>query len=788
MFIADARHAFRRLVSQPALSAAAVVMLALAVGLVTAMFAVMDALLLRPVPLRDPGELASIYMGNERGGRTTVAPAVLQAWRTTPGLAAAESAQSDTALIDVEGAYATRPMAWVTPGLFALLGDIQPVRGRLFDAVDGAAGAEGRALLSESVWRGLFNADPGLVGRRVTIDGEPIVIVGILPADFRFPAWDTVLWRPIDFSALPPTRATDRPTAYVRFAADVPREEALRLATASARHADATTAELQVRVRPLVPANAYDRHAVRLLTGGVIFVFVVLCINVSSLLLGRLSGRRRDFGVCAALGASRRRLMYEAFLESSALGLAGVAAGVGVAWTLVTLAQVFLPDAYLMRTLNPLDLDIRALGIAAAFGLLAIVAVGLLPAWLGARVDGADAMRAVTRTSTQSRGARTLTRGLLVVEIAVACMLLLASTLLVRSFLNLSRADRGIDVTGVLTADLLLPVEAFPDRAARVAAAASIEERIRQLPGVQRVVWTYGVPPGSGSFSFGTWSTGPDPARSVEMTVDRYRVGADFFALYDVPLRKGRTFQPSDAEGDVIVGERVARTLWGDLDPIGRTFAFGTERFTVIGVAREIHYPSIDATLDRPEFYEPLRGVNRTAMMSVRCAGRCPDPAALRQRVTSTHAGVKVLQVRRLDDVYLEQLARPRAAAALGIAFAATAVLAAGAGIFCVLTFAVRQRRHEFGIRVALGASPGRIRRLVLRDGLFVALTGVAIGALAALSLGRTLASVQYGVTPNDPLTWAVVVGVLAIVALAAFARPVRDATRVDPVQLLKAD
>lgn len=272
------------------------------------------------------------------------------------------------------------------------------------------------------------------------------------------------------------------------------------------------------------------------------------------------------------------------------------------------------------------------------------------------------------------------------------------------------------------------------------------------------------------------------------MTVDRYSVGPEFFGLYGIPLLKGRTFGASEQPDAVVIGERLARTLWPGLDPIGRTFSFQNERFQVIGLVREINHPSLDARIDRPEFYEPFAGVGSYAMMSIRCVPTCPNAALVRQRILSTHPAVRVVDAQPLEDVYFEQLARPRAAAALGFAFAAVAVLAAAGGLFSVLSYAVARRKREFGIRTALGASPADIRRVVLRDGLVVASIGIAIGSGAAWSLGRALASLQYGVTVTDPVTWTVVLGVLGLTTVIASWQPARKAMRADPVLLLREE
>jgi predicted permease len=789
-FLQDVRYASRMLLRRPATGVAAVAMLALAIGVTTAMFTLVDALLLRPVPFPAADQLARVYMGNAHGGRLTVAPAVLHSWRDSPAFSAVESAEPDTALIEFDGSVVTRGIARVTPGIFDLLGGVRPVRGRLFDASEGQAGSDDRVLLSEDLWRGLYHADPALVGRRITIDGESMTVVGILPAEFRFPAWNTVMWRPVRFDTSGSAGARARATAYVRFAPDMPRPDAVRLATDAARAADRANAELEARVQPLagLVLDAYYQRAVPLLAGAVVLVFLVLCANVSSLLLARLTVRQREFSVRSALGASRARLLRQGLVESGLLGALAVLTGTGIAWTLVSVSRAFLPEAFLLRTLNPLNLDGRAFAITTVSGIVATIAAGLIPAWLGSRVDADSSLRVTDRGGTETRGARVVTRLLLCSQIALACTLLVGATLLVRSFLNLTHADRGLDSSGVITAWLSMPRTAFADRASRTPAARSIEEQVRALPGIQQVAWSYGLPPGGGAMSFGNWESDVSGGRVVDMIVERYNVGPDFFALYGIPLLRGRTFKPSDADGEVIVGERLAQALWPGLDPIGRKFTFLDARFHVVGLVREIHHPALDPRIDRPEFYEPLSGVPSEAMMSLRCTGTCPGAALIRQRIAAGHPAVQIVNVRPLDDVYFEQLARPRASAALGVAFAGMAVLAAAGGLFSVLSYAVVRRRREFGIRTALGASPAQIGRLVLLDGTAVALTGLAIGAVGAWSLARALMSLQYGVTMNDPRTWVIVIALLAVTTVLASWRPARHAMLVDPVLLLREE
>jgi predicted permease len=782
----DVRFAVRSLRRSVGFASVAVLTLALAIGVTTAMFTLLDALVLRPVPFHAPDELSLIYMGGRTGGRTFVAPAVLRAWRESPAFAGAESAWADIALIEADASVVTRGIARVSPGIFDLLGGVRPVRGRLFDQSEGRPGASDRVLLSEDLWRTLYHGDPSIVGRRVSINGEALLVVGILPSEFRFPSWNTEIWRAYDF-AQPTTNTSDFPIVYVRFAANVPRADALRLAQDAARASDARNAKLEPKVRPLAAEmlDPYYERAVPFLAGGVMLVFLVLCANVSSLLLARLTERRREFSMRSALGATRARVMRQAFVESGVIGALGVVAGVGLAWALVSTARVLLPEALLLRTLNPLNIDLRALGIASVSGVIAVLATGLLPAWIGTHIDPIQSLRVSERGGTETRGAQAVTRGLLIAEIALACTLLVGATLLVRSFVNLASADRGLDAAGVVVVWIGFDRPVFKEPASFQAAVQSVEDHIRTLPGVQQMAWSDGRPPTGGQFSWGDWKSDVPGAQPVHLEVEMYRVGPDFFAFYGIPLLRGRTFQPRDTSQDVLLGERFAQAVFPNVDPVGRTFTFDRQQFNVLGIVREIHHPSLDPHVDRPEIYTAFSGVGGYSL-NIRCRSTCPDTALVRQKIRAAHSALTVNDVDALEDLYFEQLAQPRAVAALGFTFAAIAVLAAAAGLFSVLTYAVGRRKREFGIRSALGASPAQIQRLVMRDGLFVALAGVAIGSLAAWSLATAIASFQYGVSLNDPGTWLVVLGVITTTTLVASWRPARTATRVSPVSLLK--
>ena len=766
MMTGGLRHAWRRVRARPSLTFVSVAMLGLAIGLATAMFTVVDALLLRPVPFRDLDHLARFYYIRANTGQSVVPAPIFRALKNS-GLfqsIAAASTSSGTVVLDAGREPVLRGAARVSPDMFSLLG-VSPIRGRAFLPDEGRAGTEDRVILSETVWRGLYGGDANLLGQTIQVEGRPHTLVGIMPADFRFPLWDTMVWRPLDYLAPPPALADELPGPYVRWAATQSKEDVAARTTSLVRASDPTMATATTSLEPVVYSNRdeYYERAVPLLAAGTGLVFLVLCANVSGLLLAQLTARRREYGMCSALGASRARLVREASAESLILGVMGVAVGVGIAWGLVSVARGLLPDVLLSRSLNPVNLDVRALLAASAAGVIGTIVAGALPAWIGTSVSGAGPIAATERAGTETRTARLASRGLLVVEIALACALLVSATLLTRSLLNLSAAERGLRSEGVITAWLSIPSATFKDASSRRTMVVAIEDALRELPGVQRVTLSYGVPPAGGALHFyKDWRSDLPGAPPLDLVVNSYEVRPDFFALYDLPILRGRTFEAGDDASTAIVGERFAGLLWPGAEPIGRTFSFGKRALRVVGVAREVRLPSLEARVDRPEFYTPLRADREGVMISLRCE-TCPTLPSIRRRIDQVHAALRLSSLRYLDDVFNEQLVGSRATAALGMAFAVIAVLAAAGGLLSVLSYAVSRRRREFGIRVALGASGSQIRILVLRDGLVVAAIGLVAGGAGGWLLSRALSSMQYGVTVADPLSWGIVVASIAV-------------------------
>lgn len=786
MLLTDSRQAWRRLRTRPAVPVLVVALLSLAIGLTTSMFAVVDSVVVRPLPFPVADRLAVLSVS--RGGGS---PELRDAWRHSAVFEQVEAAQSSGSTeMDTPAGLRREYGARVTPGMFQMLG-VAPIRGRLLEAGD----TQQAVLLSETLWHFAFDADPAVLGRTVRIGEGTAVVIGILPASFWFPSHETRYWMLLDERTSGP--ASFGRQTYARMA-DVPLEEAQNLSMAVAEQLGVLAPNQVVRVTSLadrmsarvLPGAADHRGVVGLLFVSALLVFVVLCANAGSLLLAQSTARQRDFGVCTALGASRGRLVRQALLEHAALGVAAGVVGLGLAYALLMIADAVVPETVLNVTLNPIDIDARTAAMAAVLALTAVMTAGVLPAWLGTRTDVGRSLKGAERVGTPARGVGVAARSLLVGEIALACTLLLGAALLIRTLDELARADRGADTTGVLTSTLRLSTPNPSTPATTDSILMALERDLEALPGIEEVAISHGRPAPS-DYSYRApqpWLPDRPDAVPVEINVNIHAVRADYFQLYRIPILAGRVFEATDGPRDVIIGERFASLLWPEDSPLGRSFSRGATRYRVIGVARETTFPTLDPQEDRPEFYEPF-GTDRPSLdLSVRCGAGCPAPDIITDRIEAAHPGVRVSGLRFLEDRYRLELEQPRTTAMVGLVFAALAVIVAAGGLFAVLSHAVSRRRREFGIRTALGASPGSLRQLVLRDGGLTAALGIAAGAAVGWMAVRAFSAVHYGVTPADPLSWAAVVTAIAVTTLAAAWRPAQQATRANPVELLREE
>ena len=779
----DFRQALRTL--RAGTSWMAAVMLALAIGLTTATFSIVDALFLRPVPFEDAERLAYLNIGT-RNGYTSPSWAVWRAWKDS-GIFAAVGGTLGwwTVVIRTEEGVTVRPSSDVTPGTLEAVG-VRPLRGRTFTEDDARAGEA--IVIAEDLWTTAFGRDERAIGRSIEVDGKRVVVIGILPRTFRFPGWDTEVWRPIARGAVGPG-VFNQPDAIVRFRRDVPRDETLRLATAIAHQVDASTADQGAVPTKLAgwPGVTNEERAMPVIAFGVGLVFVALSVNVAGLLLSRFNERRREFALAAALGASRGRLVMQAFAQSAVLCAVGVVLGIVLARQLIAGARALLPQTFLELSLHPLLVDGDTLAIAAALAVVAVLVCGLLPAVVATRLDAGSSLRLVERTGTESRAARALSRGFVIVELALACALLVPTLLLIRSFVNLTAIDRGLDPRGLTIVQVNFDNRLAPDPPGRAVVQARTTELLSALPGVRNVTWSAGVPTmSSGAHSGYYWRPDPPGVSRSRQVAAGMPVSDDFFDVYRIPIVRGRALGADDDGRRVVIDEQMAATFWPDGNPVGQRLAFGDQRLEIVGVARKVQaqrpgYP--------PAVYWKFNTLELPyAAITLKCASDCPSEAVIRHGLLPIEPALRAGSVDRLEDKLDRDLAAPRMTAALATVFGTIALVAAAGGLFSTLSYAVSRRRREFGIRAALGGSARAIGALVLRDAAMTAVIGVSVGSLAAWFLARALEAIQYGVTISDPISWMVVVGILAVASLAAVWRPMQSAMRADPARLLREE
>jgi predicted permease len=775
----DARFAWRSVWFRPGRTLLLCGILSLAVGIVASMFGVIDAVVLRPIPFKHSERLARVYLAGPTGNSQLVSPAVFQAWRRCPIFEDVEAAVPDTALIGRKAPETTVEIARVTAGVFDLVGGTRPIRGRLFQPAAERFGDTGHVLISERIWRTVFEANDSVIGSQVFLDDKPVTVDGILPADFYFPESNTTVWKLTDFSNTSAV-STDEvsstwPLAFVRFVPNVPQAQALTLATATAKEADSSVGALSAHADPLVTVAASSRRAAGLLMSGVAIIFLVLCGNASGVLLAGMVDRRHELAIRSAIGATRLRLVRQALFEGAICGLAAALGGALIADAIVSVTGAVVSSSVLPRGLAPLAMNTRVGFAAALAGILAVLGASAFPAVFGTRAEtiGTPVDLAQAR-ATPRRGV--VGRFLLVSQIALSAALLFCASLLTRSFISLNGQDRGFDTRNILVAMVDLPT-AFSSPEGRLSAMGSLEAQLRALPGVTLTTWSYGLPPGGGVKLSGLWQSDAAGRPPVMSTVDQYFVSRGYFALYGIPVLSGRPFQDRETPGNVLVSERFAALLWPGSAAAGRHFAFSNHIFNVLGVTRELRFPSVDQSRDVPQFYSLIDKPPFTPMISMRCKNVCPEPLLIRQVLFRALPGIKVTRAAALADVYTAELARPRAALALAIMFAILAVIASTAGLYGVISRDVSRRCREFGVRAALGASPTAIRRMIWGHSLALSGAGLGVGLLLGLTIGRQLTPLLFHVSSTDVGSLCSVAGILLVASTAASWRPAHVAT-----------
>jgi putative ABC transport system permease protein len=800
----DLRHAFRQLLKSPGFTLLAVVTLALGIGMNTAIFSVVQALLLDPFPYRDHARLVQVrqqkpsdsavqtqHTGREFG-------AFQEQARSFQALAAIENVSRNLTVANQQPERVAG--AKVTADFFTLLG-VAPRLGRTLLPNEQGEGAARVVVLGYDVWQSRFGGDPNVLGRTIELDAEPYTVVGVMPMRFRFNGES--FWFPFPFEM---RQAPMRWYPVIgRLAPGVSLASAnAELATIAARFAKtqpaaADYANWSVSALPLRDALLGNvRTAVFVLVGAVAIVLLIACANVAGLLLVRASARQREIAIRAGIGATRRQLLRQFFVESALLAAIGGALGMLItAWGIDALIKL-LPETGVLDGGIPAETSIHisapVLFFAVGVTFAATFLFGLWPAWQASRTDAALAMRLGDRSGGSGR--QPLRAALIVGEVALAVVLLAGAGLLLRSFSQLVGTDPGFRTERVLSARLNLPPARYAEAGATVRFAEQLLANVRELPGVQSVA-AVSHPP----FSYlDRWpfalegKTAPDQRLSAANRV----VSPNYYEVMAIPLRRGRTFTEQDTAaqpGVVIVNETMARRTWGDADPIGkRLTVYVANRalpVTVIGVVADSRQMSLEEPV-APEMNFPLaqtasflRRFNLVMRTHTEPTSLLP---ALRAAVGKLDPQLPLYNVLTIQGAVDQSLSVRRFALYVLGLFAGVALLLAVSGIYGVIGHAVSQRTHEIGVRMALGAARRDVFRLILGEGGKLAVMGVAIGIAAAYLVTQFLRTLLYGITPTDPVTFGAVAVLLLLTALLACYFPARRASRVDPMEALRTE
>jgi putative ABC transport system permease protein len=784
---------------QPGATAVALLTLAIGIGANAAIFSAVDTLMLKPLPYEDSDRLVMVWEKRPSEGvmNNVVAPADLLDWaRMNTVFEAMAGMVQTTADLTGEGEPVRLFAGAVSPAFFDVL-KVRLALGRSFRVEEGTIGQHRVVVLGHRLWQQRFGADPGVVGRKIVLNGSPHDVLGVLPRTFEFPDSTIDLWVPLalEGGAQPPPRANHFLSVFARMKPGMTVERARvemdRIgAQLSQQYPDTNRTHGAWVVLLRDELNGTVRTGLLLLLGAVGFVLLIACVNVANLLLTRAAARRREIALRSALGASRARLARQALTESLLLAVMGGAVGILVAtWGIDVLKQMAPPDAPILG-LNRIGVDARVLLFSSALSLLTGVLFGLLPAWHFASQDLNDALKDGGRSPGGIR--RRLRLALVISEIALASMLLAGAGLALRSFQTVLRAEAGFKSDGVLTALISLPAARYRGEEKLVATFEQIAERFKSIPGVRAVGGINNLPLSGQDGRRGVGIEGREPTPDAPTRAHPRAVTPDYFRSMGIQLIAGRSFTSMDkvdAPLVVIVNETMARRYWPGISPLGKRIVLGgTQDWReVIGVVRDVRHWGLDRPVN-PELYLPLpQYVSSGLNFTISTDG---DPAsvasAVRDQLRSVDADLPLSSVRTMNQVAARSIGSRRTAMMLLAIFGTFALILAAAGIYGVMGHLVALRTAEIGVRMTMGAQPRDIMRLVLHEALVQAGAGLAIGLLASVLMMRSFRALLYEVSPSDPITLFGVSIVLLSTALLACAVPARRAMRVDPVTALR--
>ncbi len=791
----DVRYAARSLRKSPGFTFAAATTLALGVGANTAIFSVVNAVMLRPLPFSNPGQLVRIWESNVERGWSTFGvsnPNFLD-WRAHAKSFQAMAAEANIGLTwtsggDAEVLQGRRVTATFLPTL-----QMAPILGRNFLEEEDRPGGNTRvAIVGHGLWQRAFGGDPAAVGKTMTLNAQPFTIIGVLPASFRWGDNTDLL---VPLAPDPARNRADRRLAVIgRLAEGVSLQQATSEFEAMAARMGVQYPESNKGwgVRPLsfydwlVPEST--RRSLLVLLGAVALVLLIACGNVVNLLLARGTGRQRELSIRAAMGATRARLARQLLFESCLIAVLAAGIGVALSFVAVRLLVALGPDS--VPRIEELSIDGTVLAFALGVALTTMIAFGLAPAIQAARQDPQDALRGDSRGSTSGTGSRRVRAALTIAEVALSVALLIGAGLLIRSFARLQQVSPGFQTSGLMTARIGLPNMAYPSGPRKRDFFERLLADLRGRPGIDAAAIASG-PPLSGDFTGGDVKLPTQSNEEAGSSAWRL-VGPGYFAAMGIPLR-GREFTSrdvTDAPPVAVISATLAERYFPNQDPIGRTLimgSFGETPHTIVGVAGDVKTFGLEAEAGFVFYVAATQYPAWNPMMLV-WRSRAPSVDTVRASLRSIDPNVPLSAVESMDTLFERSMGPRRFNLYLLTAFAGVALTLAAIGLFGVMAYLVSQRTREIGVRLALGATRGEVFRQILGRGLTLAGLGAALGVGAAMGLSQVMETLLFSVSRRDPVTFIAVPVALVIVAALACYLPARRAMRVDPVVALRVD
>jgi putative ABC transport system permease protein len=794
--LTDTRYGIRQMAKMPGFTIVAVLTLAFGIGASTAIFSIVNGVLLRPLAYPQPDRLVLVYEMLPRYGRFSVAPANFLDWRqqnTVFERMATFGGGTDT-FAGSEGPERIT-MTSVSWDIFELL-RVAPALGRGFRPDEDVPNQNAVIVLSHGMWQRRFGGDPNVLGRTITLSGAPATIVGVMPAGFGFPNRDTEFWRPI---ALDPAKAS-RGGHYLGVIA--------RLKSGIAvEHANAEMKTIAERLAKQYPASNRDESAMAIvmrdlivgpirpmlltLLAAVGVVVLIACANVANLLLVRASVREKEIAIRTAMGAGRRRLVMQMLAESLVLAITGGALGVSLAW--FSLAPIRTLSAGSIPRVADVTLDPRVLAFAVVVSLATGILFGLAPAWQASRGTLGAALKEGGRSSATSAGRR-VRNALLVVEVALSIVLLVGATLLLRSFAKLTSVDPGFRADHVLTFRVALPPKSYPESHQHIAFFDRLLERLQNTPGVEAAGMAQSIPL-RGDYVLSFTIQGKPVEPGTEPSANYRAVSPGYFPALRIPVVRGRTFGAQDTERSpmvAVVDQAFAARYFPDEDPIGRGIDIGNGTdgfFQIVGIVGDVRHDALDAS-PRPTMYVPFK--QDTFGQMALLVRTTDDPTQFantaRQVVRDLDNALPAFGLSPLTTAVNDSLAQRRFSMLLLSVFAFVALFLAAVGLYGVVAYTVSLRTQEIGVRMAIGAEPAHVLRLVIGGGMKLAIAGVIVGIAAALGLARFVSTMLFNVTPFDPASYTITALVLLGVSVLACYIPARRAMAVDPLVALRQE